>query len=72
MNAVTDTLKAIETAAAVEGLPAFSRRAGVPYTTLIDWQRAGWRPRAVATLEKLADAAMSLPANDNTSKSEAA
>ncbi|EGF96763.1 hypothetical protein [Brevundimonas diminuta] len=72
MNHVTTALTEIERAAKAEGLAALSRRSGVPYTTLIDWQKAGWRPRAVATLERLAHAAAAIPANDDAPASEAA
>lgn len=72
MNAVTLALADIQRTADAEGLPALARRAGVPYTTLIDWQKAGWRPRAVATLERLAEAAATAPANDTAPQSEAA
>lgn len=65
-------LGVIAHAANSEGLPSLSRRSGVPYTTLIDWQKASWRPRAVATLERLAQAAATLPANDDAPASEAA
>jgi hypothetical protein len=30
---------------------------GIPYTTLVDWRKANWRPKAVETLEKLSLAA---------------
>lgn len=72
MNSVTNALADIQRAAETEGLPALARRSGVPYTTLIDWQKAGWRPRAVATLERLAAAAAATPANDDELPAEAA
>lgn len=72
MNSVTNALTDIQRAAETEGLPALARRSGVPYTTLIDWQKAGWRPRAVATLERLAEAAAATPANDDQRPAEAA
>ena len=67
MTRIADAIDVVKRAAEAEGLPAFARRSGVPYTTLRDWQRAGWRPSAVATLEKLIDAA-----NDTLPQSEAA
>lgn len=65
MTHVDAAIRDIQAAAEKDGLPALSKRSGVPYTTLVDWQRAGWRPKAVATLEKLALAARASPANDD-------
>lgn len=65
-------IQTIAVAADNDGLPALARRSGIPYTTLIDWQKAGWRPRAVVTLERLAEAAAATPANDDQSPAEAA
>lgn len=57
MDAFDKVIETIATAADAEGLPALSKRSGVPYTTLIDWQKAGWRPKAIQTFEKVAAAA---------------
>lgn len=70
MHDLDRLIDTINVAAATEGLPALARRSGVPYTTLIDWQRAGWKPKAVRTLERLAIAVSA--ANDDTAASEAA
>ena len=67
MTSIADAINDVKRAAETEGLSSLSRRSGVPYTTLIDWQRAGWRPKAVTTLEKLAAVA-----NDSSPHSEAA
>lgn len=67
MTRIADAIDDVKRAAEAEGLSAFARRTGVPYTTLRDWQRAGWRPAAVTTLEKLVEAA-----NDTLPESEAA
>lgn len=73
MNQIEAAVRSIKRAAETEGLPAFARRAGVPYTTLVDWQKAGWKPKAVTTLERLAlAAAVGRAANDDTATSEAA
>jgi hypothetical protein len=60
---VDSIIRAIEQAADEQGLPELSKRSGIPYTTLMDWRRHGWRPRAVQVLERLAEAAK--PANDD-------
>lgn len=67
---VDSIIQSIEQAAEEQGLPELAKRSGIPYTTLMDWRRAGWRPRAVQVLERLALAAS--PANDTTPHSEAA
>lgn len=54
MSEITSILTRIQQAADDSGLPSLAQRSGVPYTTLLDWQRAGWRPKAVRTLEKIA------------------
>ena len=64
MDDLNRLIETIETAAKKEGLPTLSKRSGVPYTTLIDWQKTGWRPKAIVTLEKIAAAAARCPAND--------
>ena len=70
MHDLDRLIDTINVAAETEGLPALARRSGVPYTTLIDWQRAGWKPKAVRTLERLAVAVSA--ANDDAATSEAA
>jgi hypothetical protein len=72
MTDLASIIRAIETAAEAEGLPSLSKRSGVPYTTLRDWQKDGWRPKAVQTFERVARAAASLPANDTAAQAEAA
>lgn len=73
MNQIDAAVRSIKKAAEAEGLPAFAKRAGVPYTTLVDWQKAGWKPKAVATLERLTQAAAATEAaNDDAATSEAA
>jgi hypothetical protein len=67
---VDSIIRSIEQAVEEQGLPELSKRSGVPYTTLRDWQKAGWRPRAVEVLEKLA--AASEPANDVSTHVKAA
>lgn len=67
---VDSIIRSIEQAAAEQGLPELSKRSGIPYTTLRDWQKVGWRPRAIEVLGKLA--AASEPANDVTPDAEAA
>jgi len=57
MSDVTQTIDAIREAVSEMGLPAFSRFAGVPYTTLLHWEKSGFRPKVISTFEKLADAA---------------
>lgn len=56
MTEITALITRIRNVADEDGLPALSQRSGVPYTTLMDWQRAGWRPKAIRTLEKIAAA----------------
>ena len=58
--------RAIERIAQVgkKQLPALARQAGVPYTTVVDWKAKHWRPKAVETLERLADAAEELLSKD--------
>lgn len=73
MDDLNRIIAVIATAAENEGLPALAKRSGVPYTTLIDWQRAGWRPQAIVKFEKVARAAAAVAANDDASPaSEAA
>lgn len=72
MHDLDRIIQAIAVAADSAGLPELARRSGIPYTTLIDWQKAGWRPRSVVTLERLAEAATKKPANDTLPQSEAA
>lgn len=57
MNAVAQVLEAIDAKAEEIGLPELARRADVPYTTLVDLKKKAWRPRSIAILERLADAA---------------
>lgn len=38
-------------------LPELAKQSGVPYTTLVDWRSKNWRPKAVVTLERIAQAA---------------
>ena len=73
MSKVGDIVASIRAAAERRGLAEFSRQSGVPYTTLIDWQKRNWIPRSVEALERLAEAA-DLPetANDTSPSSEAA
>lgn len=61
-------------AAAVErlGVPAFSKASNVPYTTLLDWRRCGYRPDVVKTFEKLAAAAERAEAAKGKPKRKAA
>lgn len=72
MDDLNRIIAVIETAAESEGLPALAKRSGVPYTTLIDWQRAGWRPQAIVKFEKVAQAAATVAANDASPDAEAA
>ena len=72
MTDLATIIQKIETAAEAEGLSSFAKRSGVPYTTLRDWQKDGWRPKAVQTFERLAQAASEVPANDPLPQSEAA
>lgn len=73
MNQIDAAICSIKKAAEAEGLPAFAKRAGVPYTTLVDWQKAGWKPKAVTTLERLTQAAaVAEAANDDTATEKAA
>lgn len=64
MEDLSPLIATIATAAKAEGLPSLSKRSGVPYTTLIDWERAGWRPKSIQTFEKIAKAAALVAAND--------
>lgn len=57
MSQIATALERIAAAAKAQGLPRFAERAGVPYTTVFEWSKADWRPKAVQTLEKLSDAA---------------
>jgi predicted site-specific integrase-resolvase len=57
MNDVTSTIVSIQRAVKDMGLAAFSRAAGVPYTTLVHWDQNGYRPKVISTFEKLAVAA---------------
>ena len=41
----------------VQGEAGSATSYGDPVTAALDWQRAGWRPKAVRTLEKIASAA---------------
>lgn len=73
MSEIATILDRIQQAADGGGLPSLAQRSGVPYTTLLDWQRAGWRPKAVRTLEKIAAAIDDAsPANDAQPQGEAA
>lgn len=57
---MTDITRAIQQIEAVEreiGVAELAREADVPYTTVVGWKIHGWRPKWVATLEKLASAA---------------
>ncbi len=57
---MSDVTRAIQQIEAVEkeiGLAELAREADVPYTTVVGWKAHGWRPKWVATLEKLAQAA---------------
>lgn len=72
MDDLTPIIDVIAKAAKAEGLPSFAKRTGVPYTTLIDWERAGWRPKAIVTFERIAKAASKVAANDSLPHSEAA
>jgi hypothetical protein len=57
---MTDITRAIQQIEAVEqkiGVAELAREAAIPYTTLVGWKAHGWRPKGVATLEKLAAAA---------------
>lgn len=69
MEDLSPIIEAIAKAAKAEGLPSLSKRSGVPYTTLIDWERAGWRPKGIRTFERIAKA---VAANDATTAAEAA
>lgn len=57
MTKVAQTIALIASAVDRMGAPAFSRASEVPYTTLLDWRRCGYRPDVVKTFEKLALAA---------------
>lgn len=57
MNEISRAIESIDAKAKAIGLPELARRSGVAYTTLIDLQKRGFRPRSVAILEKLAEAA---------------
>lgn len=72
MTDLASIIRSIETAAEVEGLPSLAKRSGVPYTTLRDWQKDGWRPKSLQTFERVAKAASTLPANDARPQAEAA
>lgn len=72
MTDLARIIRTIEAAAEAEGLPSLSKRSGVPYTTLRDWQKDGWRPKALQTFERVAEAAAAVPANDAAPQAEAA
>ena len=73
MTEIASILDRIQQAADGDGLPSLAQRSGVPYTTLLDWQRAGWRPKAIRTLERIAAAVDDArPANDARPQGEAA
>lgn len=57
MSKVSQTISLIAAAVERHGLPAFSRASNVPYTTLLHWQKHGYRPKVIDTFEKLAAAA---------------
>lgn len=57
MSSVAQTIALIASAVDRMGAPAFSRASDIPYTTLLDWRRCGYRPDVVNTFEKLAVAA---------------
>lgn len=57
MTDVSRTILQIQRAVSEVGLPAFSRMSGVPYTTLVHWEKHGFRPKVLSTFEKLAAAA---------------
>lgn len=71
MTDVTLAIEQIRIAAKAHGLPELARVSGIPYTTLVDWDKADWRPRSVKTLERLATAAATLPAPDTPQPAEA-
>ena len=68
MDALDPILAPIKEAAEAEGLPAFAKRCGIPYTTLVHWRKADWRPGAVDTLGKL----IAATSNDSSSTQGAA
>ena len=72
MTEIASILERIQQAADDSGLPSLAQRSGIPYTTLLDWQRAGWRPKAVRTLEKIAAAVDAEAANDTPPQEAAA
>lgn len=53
MSEIAKTIEQIQSVNAEIGTKEFSRISGVPYTTLIDMAKKGFRPKAISTLEKL-------------------
>lgn len=63
MAALTPDVERISKIAATRGgLTRLSERSGVPYTTLKDWERRGFRPPAVDAFERVAEAATAIEA----------
>lgn len=72
MTDVSRAIQAISDAADKIGLPELARRADVPYTTVADWRAKGFRPKVVATFEKLSVAAGAVVAAADASDADRA
>lgn len=55
--AVEQQIQKIEQALVGRNLSQFAREAGLPYTTVRDWQKASWRTKHVETFDALVTAA---------------
>ncbi len=57
MSNISRAIQLIEAAEKEIGVAELAREAELPYTTVVGWKAQQWRPKWVATLEKLAAAA---------------
>ena len=57
MSDLNDAINQIIAVEADIGLAELAREADVPYTTAVDWKAKGWRPKTIATFERLVGAA---------------
>lgn len=64
MTPTPEVISRITKAIKARGAPAFARDAGIPYTTLRDWQKRGFCPSGLDTLEKITRAAEEVLAGD--------